>query len=118
MEYQFRPYTLFEPTTVKLTGKVYEKGEHPIYRDHKIIEVCDDEGNTNDAFEDELNVVLKETIEEVAEKMSIGIREENYKDGFIDSAKYLQDKFCDSEFLQKLRATKSDAEARRLIKNI
>jgi hypothetical protein len=54
MKYQFRPYANFHPTEVTLTGKVYEKGEHPIYTEHKIIEVIDKEGNIHDAFEDEL----------------------------------------------------------------
>ncbi len=54
MKYQFRPYADFHPTPVTLTGKVYEKGEHPIYIEHRIIEVVDKEGNIHDAFEDEL----------------------------------------------------------------
>jgi hypothetical protein len=35
--------------------------------------------------------------------------------GFIDGAKWQQEQIGKSEFLQKLRATLSDAEARRLI---
>jgi len=38
--------------------------------------------------------------------------------GFIKGAKWQQEQIGKSEFLQKLRATKSDAEARRLIKTI
>jgi len=38
-----------------------------------------------------------------------------FKQGFIDGAKWQQEQIGKSEFLQKLRATKSDAEARRLI---
>ena len=54
MKYQFRPYTKIQPTEVTLTGKVYEKGEHPIYTEHRIIEVVDKEGQMHYAFEDEL----------------------------------------------------------------
>ena len=54
MKYQFRPYTKIQPTEVTLTGKVYEKGEHPIYTEHRIIEVVDKEGKMHYAFEDEL----------------------------------------------------------------
>ena len=35
--------------------------------------------------------------------------------GFVNGAKWQQEQIGKSEFLQKLRATKSDAEARRLI---
>ena len=54
MKYQFRPYAKMQPTEVTLTGKVYEKGEHPLYKDFKIIEVVDEEGEMRYAFEDEL----------------------------------------------------------------
>jgi len=54
MKYQFRPYAKIQPTIVTLTGKVYEKGEHPLYKDFKIIEVVDEEGEIHYAFEDEL----------------------------------------------------------------
>jgi hypothetical protein len=54
MKYQFRPYAKMQPNIVTLTGKVYEKGEHPLYKDFKIIEVVDEEGNIDYAFEDEL----------------------------------------------------------------
>ena len=54
MKYQFRPYAKMQPTEVTLTGKVYEKGEHPLYTEYKIIEVVDEEGETHYAFEDEL----------------------------------------------------------------
>jgi hypothetical protein len=54
MKYQFRPYATMKPTIVTLTGKVYEKGEHPLYTENKIIEVVDEEGETHYAFEDEL----------------------------------------------------------------
>ena len=54
MKYQFRPYAKMQPTVVTLTGKVYEKGEHPLYTEHKIIEVVDEQGEMHYAFEDEL----------------------------------------------------------------
>jgi hypothetical protein len=54
MEYQFRPYAKMQPNIVTLTGKVYEKGEHPLYTEYKIIEVVDEEGEIHYAFEDEL----------------------------------------------------------------
>ena len=54
MKYQFRPYAKMQPTIVTLTGKVYEKGEHPLYTEHKIIEVVDGDGEMHYAFEDEL----------------------------------------------------------------
>ena len=54
MKYQFRPYAKMQPTEVTLTGKVYEKGEHPLYTEHKIIEVVDEQGEMHYAFEDEL----------------------------------------------------------------
>jgi hypothetical protein len=54
MKYEFRPYVKMQPTVVTLTGKVYEKGEHPLYTEHKIIEVVDKEGEIHYAFEDEL----------------------------------------------------------------
>ena len=39
----------------------------------------------------------------------------NFLNGFEDGAKWQQEQIGKSEFLQKLRATMSDAEARRLI---
>lgn len=54
MKYQFRPYATMQPTEVTLTGNVYEKGEHPTYTEHKIIEVVDEQGEMHYAFEDEL----------------------------------------------------------------
>ena len=54
MKYKFRPYTDMQPIQVILTGKVYEIGEHPHYKEHKILEVVDDGGGVHDAFEDEL----------------------------------------------------------------
>ena len=40
---------------------------------------------------------------------------EDCKNAFYEGAKWQQEQIGKSEFLQKLRATKSDAEARRLI---
>jgi hypothetical protein len=55
----------------------------------------------------------QETLEEVAERLAI-----HFNIDFINGAKWQQEQISKSEFLQKLRATKSDAEARRLIKTI
>jgi len=54
MKYEFRPYAEMQYIIVTKTGKVYEKGEHPIYKDFKIIEVVDEEGEIHCAFENEL----------------------------------------------------------------
>jgi hypothetical protein len=51
------------------------------------------------------DMILSDTILKVVKSM-------------VEMAKWQQERICDSEFLQKLRATKSDAEARRLIKTI
>jgi hypothetical protein len=75
MKYQFRPYAKMQPTEVTLTGNFYEKGEHPIYTEHKIIEVVDKEGEVHYAFEDEL------TSDEVEEK-EISYSEEELKSAF------------------------------------
>jgi hypothetical protein len=60
----------------------------------------------------------KETIEEFAERIAKAFDIDNYKpimELIIDGAKWQQEQIGKSEFLQKLRATLSDAEARRLI---
>ena len=54
MKHLFRPYAKMQPIEVTLTGKVYEKGEHPLYTEHKIIEVVDKENEIHYAFEDEI----------------------------------------------------------------
>jgi hypothetical protein len=79
--------------------------------------------------------IKQETLEEVAERLypvvikpildvyddgvSNQIGEENInedsRESFINGAKWQQEQIGKSEFLQKLRATLSDAEARRLI---
>jgi hypothetical protein len=72
MKYEFRPFAKGNHILVSLTGKVYEKGEHPEYIKYKVIEVIDDYGNKIDAFEDELTNILvepkQETIEDGANK--------------------------------------------------
>jgi hypothetical protein len=72
MKYEFRPFAKGNHILVSLTGKVYEKGEHPEYIKYKVIEVIDDYGNKIDAFEDELTNILvepkQETLEKVAKK--------------------------------------------------
>ena len=64
----------------------------------------------------------QETLEEVAEKLYPMVGNEylwhipiQRREGFISGAKWQQEQIGKSEFLQKLRATLSDAEARRLI---
>jgi hypothetical protein len=37
---------------------------------------------------------------------------------FNNGAKWQQEKICDSEVIQRIRASKSDAEARRIIRTI
>ena len=64
----------------------------------------------------------KETLEEAAKRtysdklypMYGGLR----RDAFINGAKWQQEQLCNSEIIQRIRATKSDAEARRIIKSI
>ena len=43
----------------------------------------------------------KETLEEAAERFSIDIREENYKDGFIEGAKWQQERMYSEEDMRK-----------------
>jgi len=57
----------------------------------------------------------EETIEEFAERFTPQPDKWTIKEIFIAGAKWQQEQIGKSEFLQKLRATKSDAEARRLI---
>lgn len=65
----------------------------------------------------------KETLEEVAERETTFPKmcypntasERIAKNNFIAGAKWQQEQIGKSEFLQRLRATISDAEARRLI---
>jgi len=39
-------------------------------------------------------------------------------DAFEDGIEWLEEQLCNSEIIQRIRATKSDAEARRIIKSI
>ena len=60
----------------------------------------------------------QETLEEFAEKVSRAFDNDNYKSLMQlveDGAEWQQEQIGNSEFLQRLRDTKSDAEARRLI---
>ena len=61
----------------------------------------------------------KETRKEAIEKYG---EEWNYfqraDDAFINGIEWFQEQLCNSEIIQRIRATKSDAEARRIIKSI
>jgi hypothetical protein len=61
----------------------------------------------------------QETLEEAFEKNAQYLddfeNKNTYEYGFRDGAKWQQEQIGKSEFLQKLRGTLSDAEARRLI---
>ena len=83
MKYQFRPYATMQPTVVALTGKVYEKGEHPLYTEHKIIEVIDEQGEIHYVFEDELkpDEVEKQELEILEVPMPI-YKQETTSEGF------------------------------------
>jgi hypothetical protein len=52
----FKPYGEKSTIVIKgtLTGKVYQVGEHSHYKTHKVIEVLNEDGRINDAFEDEI----------------------------------------------------------------
>jgi hypothetical protein len=55
----------------------------------------------------------QETLEEAPkEKLDF------YQQGFVDGIKIQQEQLCNSEIIQRIKATKSDAEARRIIKSI
>ncbi len=60
-----------------------------------------------------------ETLEEAVERI-FEDKDRNYvsKIFFMRGAEWQKEQIGKSEFLQKLRATKSDAEARRIIKTI
>ena len=66
---------------------------------------------------------MKDSLEEAAEKyveinVAKNVAKLMYKEHFIEGAKWQQEKLCDSEVIQRIRASKSDAEARRIIKTI
>jgi hypothetical protein len=71
------------------------------------------------------------TLEEVAENYGWRIKTNTFSDpvkanelansakqDFINGAKWQQERICDSEVIQRIRASKSDAEARRIIRTI
>ena len=60
----------------------------------------------------------QETLEEAAiqKRKELGLK--GTIDGFIEGAKWQQERLCDSEVIQRIRASKSDAEARRIIRTI
>ena len=58
----------------------------------------------------------QETLEEVAERY--WTKQPYNEDAFIEGAKWQQERICDSEVIQRIRASMSDAEARRIIRTI
>ena len=62
---------------------------------------------------------LEEAVEVYANKKgdipTTKLEDAIFKQGFIDGANWQQEQICTSEFIQRIRATKLDAEARRLI---
>lgn len=64
-----------------------------IWCDSKYKEVS--KGETN--LTSERETMKEETIEEAAERLSIGIREEDYKDGFIEGAKWQKEQYTIEE---------------------
>ena len=64
----------------------------------------------------------KETLEEASSKVAhmLGTKDsfEYVKMSFELGAKWQQERLCDSEVIQRIRASKSDAEARRIIRTI
>jgi len=65
----------------------------------------------------------QETLEEVAEKFRSqnpgtmqGGNNTKILNAFIAGAKWQQERICDSEIIQRIRTSKSDAEARRIIR--
>jgi hypothetical protein len=81
--------------------------------------------NLQDAKEISSRVKVVETLEEAAERIyPKNIVSDGYDTNFLGrvglylGAKWQQDKICDSEVIQRIRGTKSDAEARRIIRTI
>ncbi len=61
----------------------------------------------------------QETLEEAAERYNLSTTNAFFDyHSFIDGAKWQEEQLCNSEIIQRIRATKSDAEARRIIKSI
>jgi hypothetical protein len=52
------------------------------------------------------------------ETMLINVNWYDKQEAFVQGAKWQQEQLCNSEIIQRIRATKSDAEARRIIKSI
>ena len=66
-----------------------------------------------------MNKVFKEAAEKYVEiNVAKNAAKLMYKEHFIAGAKWEQERLCDSEVIQKIRASKSDAEARRIIRTI
>jgi hypothetical protein len=65
---------------------------------------------------------IPETLEEAIKRMCIfkvsNINDEIRTVNFELGAKWQQERICDSEIIQRIRASKSDAEARRIIRTI
>jgi hypothetical protein len=57
----------------------------------------------------------KEAIEKYGEEWNYFQHADN---AFEDGIEWLEKQLCNSEIIQRIRATKSDAEARRIIKSI
>lgn len=60
----------------------------------------------------------QETLEEAYDRIFDGKLDRVLKAGFIAGAKWKQERLCNSEVIQRIRASKSDAEARRIIRTI
>ena len=64
----------------------------------------------------------KETLEEAAERLfrneSGDMSKYRARNIAIELAKWQAERICDSEVIQRIRASKSDAEARRIIRTI
>ena len=60
----------------------------------------------------------QETLSEASLKYSSEPQYFGKESGFRAGAKWQQERICDSEVIQRIRASKSDAEARRIIRTI
>ena len=111
--YEFLGYEIIIP---KETPKTFKE----LFANTGIEPTTDETGNIQYNFKATMKEELKQetTLEEIAEKYVKDSSHELYelrKQCFLDGAKWQQEQIGKSEFLQKLRATLSDAEARRLI---
>ena len=90
----------------------------------EFVEVVDDWNSPRiDAYEYKIIIPKEEpkqeTLEEVSEMHFEWTKDDETltcKDHFISGAKWQQERICTSDFIQRIRATKSDAEARRIIR--